>query len=609
MKINKRLLIVLMVFISLLAIGTASASDSDNMADIMELSADDEVQTVEVNENQNINEVLSSGEDEANDVGIDVAVENAAYDEQVSVNVTVTDNTNAVNFNESTVEILVDGEFMANASVSPAGQSGYSIAPATLDVGTHYIKANLINGAKIIGTGEAAFNVTKATPIVIVENITAVIGQGVKVPVNVTDSLGNKLSGDAIVTIFMPTNSISKYAKIVNGTVEATFDMSDMMGMMGGMMNMDSWGMFGDNSSQNSTKAEFNISDFKNMMNGTGMGSGGFGAMGSSAVKFTYFLPVGTYNLTATFLSNRNYNEAENSTDLTVVYYDDVVYVADITTPKNIGDKTVVNIMALDKYGNLMGNINVTAAVDGTQEVNATLNEYASAQVTFDNLVTGAHKLVISSNATGNITNQTFDFTVSLPKINVAMTLKDMTVVAVNTAVDGKTGKYFTVSLKDSLGNVLANKTVELSINNEKYDLTTDENGNAEVQLNIAKANVYTCAAAFLGDDAYNGVFDIAKVTVNKQTAKLTTKNVSYKAKAKTKKLTATFKSAKGKALKNKKITFKVKGKTYTAKTNANGVATVKVKLTTKGKFTFTAKFVGDDTYKAISKKGKLTIK
>ena len=614
MKCNKKLLIVLMVFISFLAIGAVSASDSDNIADTMAVAADDEVQTVNVDDKNDINEVLSADGDNADDVQVTVNVENTTYDEQVLVNVTVTDNTGSVDFSNSTVEILVDGEYIGDAPINPAtGQSSVELDLGKVEVGTHYAQATLVSGANKIATAGTVFSVTKANPIVLLENITAIIGAGVKVPVNVTDRKGRNLSGDAMVTIFIDGNSISKYAKIINGSAEATFDMADMMGNMMGMMGGD-WGAFGGNSSQNSTKMEFNITQIKNMVNGTGnqsMGSGGYGpfASGSSAVKFNYFLPVGTYNVSATFLSNRNYNEAENTTDLTVVYNTDVVYVADIVTPKNIGDETIVNIMALDKYGNLMPNIMVTVVLDDNREVNVTLNEYASAQVTFDNLVNGAHKLVVGSNATGNITNQTFDFNVVLPKVDTEITAEDMSVATVNTAVDGKIGKYFTVALKDSLGNILVNKTVQISINNEKYNLTTDENGTAKLQLNILKANVYTCAIAFLGDDAYNGLFDIAKVTVNKQKAKLTVAKKTYKAKAKTKKLTATFKSAKGKAIKGKKITFKVKGKTYTAKTNAKGVATVKVKITKKGKYTFTAKFAGDNTYKALSKKGKLTIK
>ena len=48
---------------------------------------------------------------------------------------------------------------------------------------------------------------------------------------------------------------------------------------------------------------------------------------------------------------------------------------------------------------------------------------------------------------------------------------------------------------------------------------------------------------------------------------------------------------------------------TYSAKTNAKGVATVKIKLTKKGTFKYTAKFVGDATYKAVSKTNKIKVK
>ena len=96
---------------------------------------------------------------------------------------------------------------------------------------------------------------------------------------------------------------------------------------------------------------------------------------------------------------------------------------------------------------------------------------------------------------------------------------------------------------------------------------------------------------------------------MNKQATKAVFKAKTFKVKAKTKKVSFTLKDAKGKTIKGKKITVKVNGKTYTAKTNAKGVATVKVKLTKKGKYTAVAKFAGDTTYKAISKKAVITIK
>ena len=58
-----------------------------------------------------------------------------------------------------------------------------------------------------------------------------------------------------------------------------------------------------------------------------------------------------------------------------------------------------------------------------------------------------------------------------------------------------------------------------------------------------------------------------------------------------------------------KKITMKINGKTYTAKTNANGQATFSLSITKKGKFTASVKFAGDKTYASASKSVKITIK
>ena len=185
---------------------------------------------------------------------------------------------------------------------------------------------------------------------------------------------------------------------------------------------------------------------------------------------------------------------------------------------------------------------------------------------------------------------------------------KNMTTTAVDTESDGRIGQYFTITLKDSQGKAIANKAVQIGFNGVVYDRTTDENGQAKLQINLKNAGTYTFAVAFLGDDQYNGSFIVAKIVVKKQTGSLTVPAKTYKASA-TKTLTATFKSAKGNLVKGKKVTFTVNGKTYTATTNDKGVATVKVSLNTKGTYSFTAKFAGDNTYAAITKTAKLTIK
>ena len=87
----------------------------------------------------------------------------------------------------------------------------------------------------------------------------------------------------------------------------------------------------------------------------------------------------------------------------------------------------------------------------------------------------------------------------------------------------------------------------------------------------------------------------------------ITAKSQTFKAKAKTKKITITLKGN-GKTLNKKKVTLKVNKKTYAAKT-VKGKATFKIKLTKKGKFTALIKFAGDSSYKASQKKITVKIK
>ena len=197
-------------------------------------------------------------------------------------------------------------------------------------------------------------------------------------------------------------------------------------------------------------------------------------------------------------------------------------------------------------------------------------------------------------------------------RIATQIECEDMVTTAV-AKEDGRIGKYFVVTLKDEHGNPLVNKEVQIGFNGVIYTAenisTTNGKGQVRLQINLGYKGTYTFAVCFLGDDDYLASFVVAKVTVKVQTPKLTTANKSYKATAKTKTLNATFKSANGKPLVGRLIKFTVNGKTYSAKTNSKGIATVKVSLNKKGTYSFTVKYAGDNTLAAVSKKAKLTLK
>ena len=65
-------------------------------------------------------------------------------------------------------------------------------------------------------------------------------------------------------------------------------------------------------------------------------------------------------------------------------------------------------------------------------------------------------------------------------------------------------------------------------------------------------------------------------------------------------KFSAKLVDKKGKALKNKKVTFKVKGKKYKAKTNKKGVATVTIKKLKVGKYKISSSYGGCTIYNTL---------
>ena len=200
------------------------------------------------------------------------------------------------------------------------------------------------------------------------------------------------------------------------------------------------------------------------------------------------------------------------------------------------------------------------------------------------------------------IQNVTVEVPVAINPVQTAISASDLSATA-------NTAKSLIVALKDANGNALSNKAIKVLVNGKESNIVTDSNGVAKINVNYANAGTYHYVLSFLGDNDYKACLKSVKVTVAKQAVKATFAKKTFKVKSKSKKISFTLKDGKGKAIKGKKITFTVNKKTYSAKTNAKGVATVKVKLTKKGKFTAVAKFAGDNAYKAISKKAKITIK
>ena len=264
---------------------------------------------------------------------------------------------------------------------------------------------------------------------------------------------------------------------------------------------------------------------------------------------------------------------------------------------------------------------NVTVIVDGKEYSGELVNGSVAVETGVPEPVTNITVVVDGVNYPAEVVNGSV-----VIKTNATKPVYNSVVTVINaedyttSAIDfdaGERGNFFKIQLVDEKGNILANKPVKIGFNGKVYDKVTNGTGWAELQINLKKAGTYTFAVAFLGDENYTASFVVQKIIVNKKTTSISASAKTYKTTKDNKyKYTVTLKTDKGSSIDGKaylktgkKVTLKVNGKTYTAKTDANGKATFNLKITKKGKYSATVKFAGDDTYKAASKTTKIVIK
>ena len=169
--------------------------------------------------------------------------------------------------------------------------------------------------------------------------------------------------------------------------------------------------------------------------------------------------------------------------------------------------------------------------------------------------------------------------------------------------------KALVITLKDMQGNPCAGASVTVDLNGVKT-YTTDSNGQIKVSTKGLAPKSYTAKVTFNGDAIYAKSVKDVRVTIKKATPKLTAKKKTFKKSVKSKKYSVTLKTNANKAMKKVKVTLKVNKKTYTAKTNAKGKATFKIKkLTKKGTYKATVTYKGNAYYNKVTKKVKIKIR
>ena len=243
---------------------------------------------------------------------------------------------------------------------------------------------------------------------------------------------------------------------------------------------------------------------------------------------------------------------------------------------KRYGDKSKFYISLIDTAGNPVANASIAMKIDGVSYSRSTdKNGKASLDI---NQKPGKYILTAVDLLTG--LEMSYNITVLQPKKSTLKIVANKKTFLTTT----KTKKY-TIALKDNAGKAIKKATVYLKVGGKTYKATTNSKGKATFKItSFLKKGSYKATVVYDGSIIYNKVTKSVKLTVKKVTPKLTAKSKIFKKSAKTKKYTVTLKTNQNKAMKSTKLTLKVKGKTYSAKTNKKGQTTFKItKLAKKG--------------------------
>ena len=175
-------------------------------------------------------------------------------------------------------------------------------------------------------------------------------------------------------------------------------------------------------------------------------------------------------------------------------------------------------------------------------------------------------------------------------------------------------GKY-SITLKDKNGKLIPSQKIIFILNGKTIgSAKTNSKGVATIKLTAkalkkAKAGTKKLVIKFNGNN-YKVSSKTVKIKIKKEKTKINAKKKSFKRSKKVKKYTVTLRNSKNKPIKKVKLTLRVNGKTYKAKTNNKGQASFKLsKLKKLGKYTAVIRYAGNNYYIKSSRKVRITIK
>jgi len=303
----------------------------------------------------------------------------------------------------------------------------------------------------------------------------------------------------------------------------------------------------------------------------------------NGVVSFNLNLNTGKYQTTAFFSGDSAYESFSSTSEVNVL---PTIKASDITKYYKGSKKYIAAFH--DSYGNPLKNTLVRITVNGKTYSKKTNGAgYASVDV---NLKPGTYKVTAADPVTGYTLTTTF-------KILSTITAKDVK----NVYGDSK---KFTAKFFKSNGKALTNKYVKIKLNGKTYKVKTNSKGQAKLALNKIKKGTYKVISYNTDGLTKTNTVKICPTA----TTKLSTQYYEL-IPGDSKVIKAKFTTSLGDDSKaGKAIKITINGKTYSKKTDSNGIVSLNVNSFNKGLYTVEYKYVGNKFFKSSKTTNIVTI-
>ena len=261
--------------------------------------------------------------------------------------------------------------------------------------------------------------------------------------------------------------------------------------------------------------------------------------------------------------------------------------VADLTFNTGL---TITGKLA-DIDGNALTNSYVKVTVNGVDTIVQTDSKGAYKYTTTAKTI-GDNEVTVTYEGTDKYNPSTATTTFTVNKADCIITIDSVTSV--------KYGENVTIvgTFTSTTGKAIANSKVRIDINGKATYVKTDKNGVFVLTTTATKAGENILKASYGGSAYYNSYKTNITFNAEKQDIIITADETSYNDGTFT--IKGTFKNAVGQAVKNTNVRVSINGKTYYAKTDANGTFTFTQDIT-GNKVTYTLGYGGSATYNAYT--------